>query len=156
SHARGSIRRPPSSAPGPGTAAAQAVGCAWRRAAARGRPGRHGGSGNERGADGADGAGDARPGEAAAGDAVWDLVNPGHGPGVGLPEFLEPRGMAPGSVYPSFLNPGHGPGVGLPEFLEPRAWPGGRSTRRIGYEQGWPQELRAVCACHLAYESARA
>src|SRR5207245_827711 len=66
------------------------------------------------------GAKPALAGEAAAGDAVWDLVNPGHGPGVGLPEFLEPRGMAPGSVYPSFLNPGHGPGVGLPEFLEPR------------------------------------
>src|SRR5207244_7591520 len=137
SHARGSIRRPPSSAPGPGTAAAQAVGCAWRRAAARGRPGRHGGSGNERGADGADGAGDARPGEAAAGDAVWDLVNPGHGPGVGLPEFLEPRGMAPGSVYPSFLNPG--------------AWPRGRSTRVSctpgpGPGVGLPERLAASTA----------
>jgi len=36
----------------------------------------------------------------ARGSVYPSFLNPGHGPGVGLPEFLEPRGMAPGSVYP--------------------------------------------------------
>src|SRR5213075_2593268 len=44
------------------------------RTAARGCPGRGGGSGRGRGPDGAHGTGNARPGEAAAGDEVWERL----------------------------------------------------------------------------------
>ncbi len=74
SHPRGSVNRNPSGPPRPGPAAAHAVGRAGRRAAARGRAGRAGRSRDECGADGAHGAGNARPGEAAAGDEVWERL----------------------------------------------------------------------------------
>ncbi len=46
--------------------------------------------------------------------ALWELVTPGHGPGVNRPGPATAGGAAPAGPGPASLTPGHGPGVSPP------------------------------------------